>query len=173
MRLSKGEWKRCSASWGGVTGGAGYGVAAAAREIGALRETIKEAIDEAVGQALEEKMGGREADGNEEHALAMRQLREDNAAHKKEIEDLLRAINDLTKQIRELKNLQEKENQQPNTSPLKRKRATLEWTPGLKFNKSWSRGKKREYNKLFKENDPEGWKKEQLERLERQKQALE
>ena len=160
---------------GGVTGGAGYGVAAAAREISALRDTIKGAIDEAVSQALEDKLGDREAKGNEEHALAMRQLREDNAAHKKEIEDLSRAINELTKQIRELKNVQaaDKENQQPNTSPLKRKKAELEWKPGLKFNENRDLAKKRQYNRLFKENDPEGWKKEQLERLERQRQALE
>ena len=124
---------------------------------------------------MEEKLGGREANGDEEHALVMRELREDNAAHKKEIEDLSRAINEPTKQIRELKNDQvaEKENQQPNTSPLKRKKAEMKWKPGLKFNKNWGRAKKREYNRLFKENDPEGWKKEQLERLERQKQALE
>ena len=67
---------------GGVTGGSGYGVAAAAREISALRDTIKGAIDEAVSQALEDKLGDN-ARGDEEHALAMRQLREDNAAHKK------------------------------------------------------------------------------------------
>ena len=93
-----------AADHGGVTGGAGYGVAAAAREISALRDTIKGAIDEAVSQALEDKLGDHEAKGDEEHALAMRQLREDNAARKKEIEDLSRAINELTKQIRELKN---------------------------------------------------------------------
>ena len=82
---------------GGVTDGAGYGVAAAAREISALRDTIKGAIDEAVSQALEDKLGDRDVKGDEEHVLAMRQLREDNAAHKKEIEDLSRAINELTK----------------------------------------------------------------------------
>ena len=66
-----------------------------------------------------------------------------------------------------------KENQSPEASPLKRKRAEMKWTPGLEFNKNWIRGKKWAYTKLFKENDPEGWKKEQLARLERQKKALE
>lgn len=159
---------------GGTAGGAGYGVAAAAKEIGQLRETIKAAIEETVNQALEDKLGGRDTDANEDQALAMRQLRDDNAAHKKEIEALSTAINELTKQIRELKVVQaaeNKENQQPGVSPLKRKKI-LEWTPGLKFNKNWNRNKKREYNKLFKEHDPAGWKKEQLEALERRKQAL-
>ena len=58
-------------------------------------------------------------------------------------------------------------------SALKRKRAETKWTPGLEFNKNWNRGKKREYSKLCKENDPEGWKKEQLARLEHQKKVLE
>ena len=66
-----------------------------------------------------------------------------------------------------------KENQPPEASPIKRKRAEMKWTPGLKFNNSWSKGKKREYSKLFKENDPDGWKKVQLEALERRKKALE
>ena len=65
-----------------------------------------------------------------------------------------------------------KENQPSEASPLKRKRMEMKWTPGLKFNSSWSRGKKREYNKLFKENDPDGWKKNQLDVLERRKKAL-
>ena len=139
---------------GGVTGGSGYGVAAAAREISALRDTIKGAIEEAVSQALEDKLRDN-ARGDEEHALAMRQLREDNAAHKKEIEDLSRAIIELTKQIRELKDVQavDKENKKPTASPLKRKKAELEWKPGLKFNKNWNLAKKRQYNRLFKEND--------------------
>ena len=161
---------------GGATGGMGYGVAAAAKEIGQLRDTIKEAIEETVNNTLEEKLGGRDGNVNEEQALAMRQLREDNAAHKKEIEDLSRAINKLTEQIRELKSVQEaanKENQPPEGSPIKRKRTEMKWTPGLKFNPSWNRGKKREYNKLLKENDPDGWKKGQLEALERRKKALE
>ena len=64
----------------------GYGVAAAAKEIGQLRDTIKEAIEETVNHALEEKLGGRDGNVKEEQALAMRQLRKDNAAHKKEIE---------------------------------------------------------------------------------------
>ena len=106
----------------------------------------------------------------------MRQLREDNAAHKKGIEDLSRAIHKLTEQIRELKSVQEtanKENQPLEASPLRRKRAEMKWTPGLEFNKNWSRGKKREYNKFYKENDPEGWKKNQLDLLEGRKKALE
>ena len=155
---------------GGATGGMGYGVAAAAKEIGQLRDTIKEAIEETVNNTLEEKLGGRDGNVNKEQALAMRHLREDNSAHKKEIEDLSRAINKLTEKIRELKNVQEaanKENQPPEAFPLKRKRAEMKWAPGLEFNKNWSRGKKREYNKLYKENDPEGWKKEQLVRCER------
>ena len=49
----------------------------------------------------------------------------------------------------------------------------MKWTPGLKYNNSWTRGKKREYNKLFKENDPEGLKKNQLDILEPRKKALE
>ena len=119
----------------------GYGVAATAKEIGQLRDTIKEAIDETANHTLEEKLGGRDWNVNKEQALAMRQLREDNAAHKKEIEDLSRAINKLTEQIRKLKSVQEaanKENQQPETSPLKRKRAEMKWTPGLESNKNWS-----------------------------------
>ena len=68
---------------GGATGGMGYGVAAAAKEIGQLRDTIKEAIEETVNNTLEEKLGGRDGNVNKEQALAMRQLREDNVAHKK------------------------------------------------------------------------------------------
>ena len=49
---------------------------------------------------------------NEEQALVMRQLCEDNAAHKKEIEDLSRAVKKLTEQIRELKSLQEVANKE-------------------------------------------------------------
>ena len=105
-----------------------YGVTTAAKEIGQLRDTIKEAIEETVNRTLEEKLGRRDGNVNEEQALAMRQLREDNVAHKKEIEDLSRAINKLTEQIRELKSVQEaanKENQPPEASPLKRKRAEM------------------------------------------------
>ena len=78
---------------------------------------------------------------------------------KKEIEELSRVINKLTEQIRELKSVQEaanKEYQPSEASLLKRKRAETKWTPGLEFNKSWSRGKKREYNNFYKENDPDG-----------------
>ena len=160
---------------GGATGGMGYGVAAAAKEIGQLRDTIREAIEETVNQTLEEKLGGQDGNANEEHALAMRQLRDDNASHKKEIADLSGAINKLTEQIRELKRAQEeanKENQPPKASPAKRKKVEMKWTPGLEFNPKWNRNKKREYNKLFKENDPEGWKKVQLDMIERRKQAL-
>ena len=73
-----------------------------------------------VNQMLEEKLGGCDCEVNKEHTLALRQLCEDNAAHKKEIDDLSRAINKLTKQIRELKNVQaatNKENQPPDGSP--------------------------------------------------------
>ena len=58
----------------------------------------------------------------------VRQLREDNAAHKKEIEDLSQAINKLTEQIHELKSVQEaanKENQPLEASPIKRKRTEM------------------------------------------------
>ena len=71
----------------------------------------------------------------------MRQLREDNATHKKDIEDLSRAINELTEQIRELKNLnsaatENKENKQPGGFPLQKKEVDMELMPGLKFNKN-------------------------------------
>ena len=162
----------------GKTGGAGFGVAAAAKELGQMRDTIKETMEEMVNQAMDEKLGGSEHDSGKEHSLAMCQLREDRVAHKKEIEDLSRVITEFTKQIREPKSVnaaaaENNENHQPGGSSLKRKKVEMKWTPGLKFDKNWSHGKKRQYNKLFKENSPEGWKKEQLERLERQKQALE
>ena len=66
-----------------------------------------------------------------------------------------------------------KENQPSEASPLKRKRMEMKWTPGLEFNKNLSRGKKREYNKLFQENDPDAWKKNHLDALELRKKALE
>ena len=160
---------------GGSTGGAGYGVAAAAREIKALKDTIKEAIEETVAQALEEKINGREQGEGQEHAMAMRQLRDDNAVHKKEIEELSRAITELTKQIRELKELKgDEDGDKENQSPKKRARAneTFEWKAGMKFNHKWPPKKKKEFNKQFKEKDPEGYKKEQLDRLERQRKAI-
>ena len=112
-----------------------------AKEIGQLRDTIKEVIEDMINHTLKEKLGGRDRNVNKEQAFAMRQLCEDNAAHEKEIEDLSRAINKLTEQICELKSMQEaanKENQSPEASPLKRKRAKMKWTPGLEFNKNWS-----------------------------------
>ena len=95
-----------------------------------------------VNQAMDDKLGGNAHDNGKEHSLAMMyQLREDKVVHKKEIEDLSRAINELTKQIRELKSVnaavaENNENHQPGGSSLKRKKVEMEWTSGLKFNKN-------------------------------------
>ena len=158
----------------GATGGTGFGTAAAAKEIQQLRETIKEAIEETVAAALESKMEANDRRGDEDHALAIRQLRDD---HKKEIEELFRAITDLTKQVKELKVLKSStskadENSNPNSPPKKRK-VLLEWKPGLKLDKTWNGRKKYVYYKLWKENDPEGWKKDREETLRRQLKELE
>ena len=71
-----------------------------------------------------------------------------------------------------MKEAANKENQPLEASPIKRKRTEMKWTLGLKFNNGWNRGKKWEYNKLFKENDLDGWKKNQLDVIERRKKAL-
>ena len=49
----------------------------------------------------------------------------------------------------------------------------MEWKPGLKLNKDWHHGKKNEYYRLWKDNDPEAWKKDKLEGLKRQVKELE
>ena len=41
----------------------------------------------------------------------------------------------------------------------------------MKFNHKWERAKKSDFNRQFKEKDPEGFNKEMLERLERQHKA--
>ena len=157
----------------GATGGTGFGTAAAAREIQQLRDIIKESIEETVAAALESKMEG-DPEGEKDHALSIRQLRDD---HKKEIEELFRAITDLTKQVKELKVLKANtnkadENTHPNSPPKKRK-DLLVWKPGLKLDKTWSGKKKFVYYKLWKENDSEGWKKDRAENLRRQLKEVE
>ena len=59
-----------------------------------------------------------------------------------------------------------KEEQEPSN-------CTTDFINSITEDQNWGRAKKREYNKLFKENDPEGWEKNLLEHLEHQKQALE
>lgn len=71
----------------GATKGVGFGTAAAAKEIAELRETTKAAIEETLAQAMEDKMRGHDQDKGGKQALAMRQLRNDNAANKKEIKN--------------------------------------------------------------------------------------
>ena len=90
----------------GRIGGAGYGTAAAALELKEVIATMKEAIEETVAQALEDKENNAPAN-SEEQANAMRQLREDNTAHKKELGELARAVQALTAEIKRLKEANE------------------------------------------------------------------
>ena len=78
-----------------------------AEEIQELKDTLKEAITDTVAAAIEEKMGAKEQ-GDADHANTLRQLTGENAAQKKEIADLARAVLVLSKEIRELKLLQSK-----------------------------------------------------------------
>ena len=75
----------------------------------------------------------------------MRQLQEDNAEHKKEIEDLSRAITKLTNQIRELMNRKSgDDSDKENETPKKRRKpaGTFEWKPCIRFNHTWPPAKK-------------------------------
>jgi len=150
-----------------------------AGEIQELKDTLKEAITDTVAAAIEEKLGSKEH-GNADHANTLRQLTGDNAAQKKEIADLARAVLVLSKEIRELKLLQgkgsastadsDKENDNP--SPVKKAKIMHTWTDGLKFDKKWPQDKRSWYFREFKKKDKEGWKKWRLEAIERQKAAL-
>ena len=85
---------------------------------------------------------------------------------------LSREIKKLANQIRELTNKQSgDDSDKENVTPKKRRKpaaTTVEWKPGLEFNHKWDRAKKADYNRQFRKNDPEGFKKVMLERLERQ-----
>ena len=61
-----------------------------------------------------------------------------------------------------------------NETPKKRRKpaGTFEWKPGMRFNKKWERAKKSDLNRQFKGKDPEGFEKEMLARLERQRKAI-
>ena len=169
----------------GRIGGAGYGTAAAALELKEVIATMKEAIEETVAQALEDKENIAPAN-NEEQANAMRQLREDNTAHKKELGELARAVQALMAEIKRLKEANEALRKMskgpaadapPPSPPNKRQKGKsfadkYEWTTGLQFDKKWPMDKKRWYTYAFKKNDPEGWKKHRLERIEQERKEL-
>lgn len=164
---------------GNARGGAGFSAANVAGEIQELKDTLKEAITDTVAAAIEEKMGAKEQ-GDAEYANTLRQLNGDNAAQKKEIADLARAVLVLSKEIRELKLLRnsnesstsndDKENDNP--SPAKKAKAMYTWTKGMKFDKNWPPRKKSWYFREFRKKDEEGWKKWRHAELDRQKAAL-
>ena len=162
-----------------MQGGGGFNAANVAGEIQELKDTLKEAITDTVAAAIEEKMGAKEQ-GDAEYANTLRQLNGDNAAQKKEIADLARAVLVLSKEIRELKLLRnsnesstsndDKENDNP--SPAKKAKAMYTWTKGMKFDKNWPPRKKSWYFREFRKKDEEGWKKWRHAELDRQKAAL-
>ena len=87
----------------GRVGGMGYGTAAAALELKELRGVIKQAIEETVAQAMDEKMASYAGPPNEEYANAMRNLQKDNAAHKQEVNALASAVKALTAELKTLR----------------------------------------------------------------------
>ena len=142
---------------GNAGGGAGFNAKNVAGDLQELKDMLKEAITDTVAAAIEEKMGAKEQ-GGAEYANTLRQLTGDNAAQKKEIADLARAVLVLSKEIRELKLLRsknesptsndDKENERP--SPAKKAKAMYTWTKGMKFDKTWNQRKKSWYFREFK-----------------------
>ena len=64
---------------------------------------IRQAIKETVAQALDEKLATHASPTNGEHANVMRQLKEDNAAHKKDVNALASAVQALTAELKTLR----------------------------------------------------------------------
>ena len=167
----------------GRVGGAGYGTAAAALELKELRGAIKEAIEETIAQALEEKLAAHDHQGSEESANAMRQLKDDNAAQKNEMRELSRTVLALTAEVKALKDANKAlekrargssdEGAAPADSPPpKRPKKQHVWTPGLKYDPTWPAGKKRWYGLAFKKNEPKRYYKEQIERFQKESEKL-
>ena len=157
----------------------GFSTTAATLELKELGNSINEVVWETVNEALSEHLPQHElAPLPTDHANALSNLKDASSNQKKVIEELIKAVLALTKEVKELKNNRaskernsdDKENAPPSNN--RRRQQKYEWADDLKFNKERSYGKKSWYRQEFKTRDLEGWK-SGAARTDRQRAELE
>ena len=140
------------------TGSHGFGGANAAMELQELKNGIKDAIRETALETIEERGPSGGTAALLEQANALRQLTTVHESQKNDISDLIRMVQVLTKEVRELRNANtagrnkddDKENDEPNT---RTKREKCTWRDGMEFDKFWSWPKRNRYMKKLKAKD--------------------
>ena len=154
------------------TGSHGFGGANAAMELQELKNGIKDAIRETALETIEERGPSGGTAALLEQANALRQLTTVHESQKNDISDLIRMVQVLTKEVRELRNANtagrnkddDKENDEPNT---RTKREKCTWRDGMEFDKFWSWPKRNRYMKKLKAKDTAAWTKQRKEQINR------
>ena len=160
---------------GDTTRGNGFESAAAAIEDGLetmmdkFNETVEERIRSAVDASIQQHIAQRPPTDSA-NASAERTI----AALQRQIETLAGTVTALQKEV---KNLAAKRNydrggnyDKENRAPPASKYGT--WSNDIKWDYGWTNAKKSWYTREFKKNDPEGYKRMQRSRLEKQLKDL-